>query len=46
MMSKKAQFFGPDWPKFYILGENFDKIIKNQPFLEQNLLIWVEYLYR
>ena len=45
-MSKKAQFFAPDWPKFWILGEFFYKIIKNQAFLEQNLLIWAEFLYR
>ena len=35
----KAQFFGPDWPNFCILREKFDKIIKKQSFLEQNLLI-------
>ena len=24
---KNTQFFGPDWPKFCILGEIFDKIL-------------------
>ena len=46
MMSKKHSSLGLTDPNLAFWEENFDKIIENQPFLEQNLLFWAEILYR